>query len=260
METLAKAVVRSGNTGKPLPAPYRCFEQSKMTFRRSATSMIAGKPGAFKSTLALNIVVTWAKDGLNGIYIAADSDQNTVGSRCAAIITGKTTAEIAPKLKTGMYTDVLSQIGNIHWEYRALNVEQIDMRVRAFEQMYGKFPDFIVMDNLMNCTEGPADFQGQLTMTRDLDELAKAAQAHVMILHHTQESDGKELEHPPARWTIHGKVSQFPRMILSVGAVGQHMMVAPVKNTLGPDDQTGRTYEDFIITTDNCQIDEVEIR
>jgi predicted ATP-dependent serine protease len=246
--------------GMPLPDTYRVLAGKKAHFRRGATSMIAGQPGAFKSTLALNICSDWAMKGLSGLFISADSDQHTVGKRCAAIVSGDSVAKIEPVIKSGGYNDDLVKISDIHWEYKQMNLDQIDIRIRAHVAMYGKPPDFIVLDNLMNMVDNPADFQGQIRMTRDLDVIARRAGAHVMILHHTREIGAAS--HPPPRWEIQGKVSQFPRMILTLhcspGGVNRNLMVAVVKNTNGPQDPSGEDYSDFIINTDNCRVDELE--
>lgn len=260
METIVKAAVRSGSTGAPLPPVYSCLERKLTKFRRAGTCMLAGPPGAFKSTLALNLVVSWASRGLAGLYISADSDAFTVGKRCAAIITGDDQQKVEKTIRTGQYAEPLKMLDNVHWEFRPLNMKQLDLRMRAFEQMYGRFPDFVVIDNLMNCVEGPGDWNGQLMMTRDLDTLSRASLSHILILHHSQENkDGSNTGRPPARWEIQGKVNQFPRLILTVNAIGPHMMLATVKNTNGPQDPTGNDYEDFMIQTGNCRIEEVEL-
>lgn len=259
MQTLSRAVKRSGELGAPLPDPFRSFGAHDVKFRRGATSMIAGPPGAFKSILAINMSVAWARSGELGLYVSADSDQFTAGSRCASIITGDSKTKVDKTLRTGGYSAPLSTISDLHWEFRALSVEQLDHRLSAFETMYGRFPDFVVMDNLMNMVDNPDDHGKMLRMCRDLDEMARAAQCHTIILHHTQEAGGET--EPQPIWLIQHKVNQFSRLTLTVNcAPGGHMMVATVKNTNGPADRTGRDYRDFMIDTSNYRIEEPEIQ
>lgn len=257
MQTLSKAVRRAGSLGAPLPDAYPSLASREVRFRRGATSMIAGPPGAFKSILAINMSIAWARAGELGLYISADSDQFTMGSRCAAIISGDSFHKIEKVIKTGRYDGALRQISDLHCEFRALNIKQIDERMKAFETMYGRFPDFVVVDNLMNMVDNPDDHGGMLRMCRDLDEMARAAQCHIVILHHTQESGGET--EPQPIWLIQHKVNQFSRLTLTVNCgPGGHMMIATVKNTNGPADRTGKDYRDFLVNTENYRIDEPE--
>lgn len=231
--------------------------------------MIAGWPGAFKSTFALNCLVRWAQDdNFVGLYVAADSDHHTVSKRCSAIISGDPMTTVEKSLRTGGYDKALKRLGNIHWEFRPLGVSELEERLVAVQKMHGKMPDLIVMDNLMNMVDNPTDYSGQMILCRDLDTVAKAASSHVMILHHTHEDkQGKtEPAYPQARWDIHGKVNQFPRLILTLAAQDNaghteaHLMIACVKNTLGKDDRTGREYTDYIIETASARVSEIPRR
>lgn len=256
MQTIAKAVMRSGHDGEPLPAVYPILEAEGIEFRRAGTSMIAGEPGSYKSTLALNLVCTWARQGVTCLYISADADPHTVAKRCAGIVTGHPIDMIEPMLKTGGYTDELRKLASIHWEFKQMSTTQIDSRMQALNAMYGAAPDVVVIDNLMNCVTSPTAFDEQLTMTRDLDEMARDSGAHVMILHHTKETPpGKQAPvKAPARWEIQGKVSQFPRLVLTVAESNGRLMVACVKNTNGAQDKSGNTSYDFSVDADNCQV------
>jgi RecA-family ATPase len=218
--------------------------------------MIAGPPGAFKSTFALNLLCGWAQSGITALYISADSDQHTVAKRCAGILSGDPLDLIEKTIRKGNYTATLKRLTDVRWAFRAMDIAGITLHLQAFETIYGHLPDVVFVDNLMNCVSGPADFQGQITMTRDLDTLARDIKGHICILHHTSEQyHGSQ---PPARWDIQGKVAQFPRLILTVNCNGERMAVACVKNTNGPQQADGGMYEDFIVDTSNCRIVEAQ--
>ncbi len=51
MRTLARAVGSKDIGGEPLPTVFRTFDVNKIVIRRAEVSMIAGTPGAGKSTL-----------------------------------------------------------------------------------------------------------------------------------------------------------------------------------------------------------------
>lgn len=245
--------------GAPLPGTFGILESRKAKFRRGATSMIAGPPGAFKSVFALNIVTDWALKGMAGLFISADSDEFTVAKRCAGILTGDPLDEIEKTIRKGAYEKTLNRIGDIHFEFESCDLKKICDRILAFEVMYGKNPDFIILDNLMNMVDSPDDHSGQIRMTRDLDTLARKVGCHVMILHHTREDD-KDTTQPQPVWCIQGKVNQFPRMILTLncgqGGRQRSLMVAAVKNTNGPGTRDGSDFDTFTVDTANCQVHE----
>ena len=57
MKTLSRAVGRPDIGGEALPTVFRTFEANQITLRRAEVSMIAGTPGAGKSTLALALAL-----------------------------------------------------------------------------------------------------------------------------------------------------------------------------------------------------------
>jgi RecA-family ATPase len=265
LQTVGRAIKRSGSTGEPLPDVYPSLAREQVKFRRGGTSLVAGWPGSFKSTWALNEVVMWAREGLTILYVSADSDDFTVAKRVAAMITGDRMVDVEKTIRQGAYAEHLNSLGNVHWEFRSLNIQQLDERLVAIKQIHGAMPDLIVIDNLMNVVSSPTDYAGQMIMMRDLDQVARAASAHIMVLHHTHEAamnKGTPAQ-PQAVWEIHGKVNQFPRLVLTLAAVADeeresaHLMVACVKNTNGPADRTGRTFTDFMIDTPSARVREI---
>ena len=57
MRTLSRAVGSKDIGGEPIPSVFRAFDLNKVVIRRSEVSMIAGTPGAGKSTLSLAIAL-----------------------------------------------------------------------------------------------------------------------------------------------------------------------------------------------------------
>jgi RecA-family ATPase len=268
MQTVARAMKRDGLIGEPLPDVYPSLAQAGIQFRRAGTSLLAGHPGSFKSTFALNMLIKWARKDVTALYISADSDHFTVGKRCAAIITGDPMTTVEKTLREGGYDGQLKKLSGIYWEFRPLDVTQIEERLIAFKQVHGKMPDVIFIDNLMNMISNPTDYSSMMTMVRDLDTLARAASSHVLILHHTHESDQNKNApaRPQAVWELHGRVAQFPRLVLTIAAqqnsehTEAHLMVACTKNTNGPADRTGREYTDYIIDTASARVSEIPKR
>jgi AAA domain-containing protein len=244
MQSLARAFGRSGNTGRPLPETYKAFTVNKVLFRQSATSMIAGAPGAYKSTLALNLLVRWAKAGIYGLYFSADADEFTTAKRTAAILTGRTVDTVEAGMRSSSahtYRTALMAMEHTRWVYKAADIEEIDRHMRGFEAVYGSFPQIVVIDNLLNMSEVGDDWTACREFLRNLDILARASECHVCVLHHTSESAYSQ-GFPPPRSAIMGKISQFPRLIITIGANLGTLNVAVVKNTNGPGDPSGQTF------------------
>lgn len=218
--------------------------------------MIAGAPGAFKSALALNLLAKWAQAGVYGLYFSADADEFTTAKRTAAILMHR----LVDDVETGMrgpnahvYRAALSAMDKTRWVYKAADINEIDRHMRGFEAVYGSFPHVVFVDNLLNMSETGDDWAACREFIRNLDILAREAECHVCVLHHTSESN-YNAGFPPARSAIMGKISQFPRLILTVGVNESTLNVAVVKNTNGPQDPTARTYFPMIVDAERMTI------
>ena len=251
MYSPSKFARRIGNIGRPLPSPFPVFEAERTIFRYGATSMIAGQPGSFKSVLALNMAIYWARQGLTVLYFSADSDEYTVIKRISAMLTGVPEPEVEDDIIQGKirrYTRELSKtLGSVEFAYSDMDMEGIARTCQTFEAVYGDYPSVIFIDNLMDYVPGEGEWELMRNMTRELDVLARQTKAHVCILHHVSEANARP-DQPPARKEIQGKITQKPRLVLTVSAVGTFLKVACVKNTNGPQDPTGKSWSPFTVT------------
>jgi hypothetical protein len=78
-----------------------------------------------------------------------------------------------------------------------------------------------------------------------------------MVLHHVSEqSEYGKPNMPSARRAIHGKVSQLPSLILTLGYDPMQGMlrVAPVKNRFGPHTADGSDFATLFVNYGVCQI------
>lgn len=256
MQSLAKAFGRSANTGRPLPEVYKAFTYNKILFRLSATSMLAGAPGAFKSALALNLLTRWAQQGVYGLYFSADADEFTTAKRTAAILTRRTVEVVEAGMRSSsapFYRNALTAMDHTRWVYKAADIDDLDRHMRGFESVYGSFPNVVFIDNLLNMSEVGEDWTAAREFIRNLDILARDAECHVCVLHHTSESN-YEQGFPPPRSAILGKISQFPRLILTVGVNMDTLNVACVKNTNGPQDPSGRSFFPMVVDAERMTI------
>jgi len=266
LRTLARAVRGEMNTGHPLPAIYPNLEAAKIRFKIGTAAMIAGEPGSFKSTLALNLLVRWVEKKITSLYISAEDDELTIAKRVAGIMSGDPIEYVVTKITKGGYDDHLRAVSEFaSFEFGALKIEAIDDRMRAFRKMHhGKFPDILWIDNLMSMVDNPTEYGQQMTLVRDLAQIAATAPTCAIILHHTREDQrskkAKILPVPPPSWEIHGKLTQFPKTVVTIDTIpmgetgDMHMGLAPVKVNDGPSDKSGRTMENFIVTPENARI------
>lgn len=235
MYALDKYHTRTGRMGAPLPEVWGTFSDYKIRFRRGGLSLIAGQPGAFKSTIARNMLVSWVQQGITAVYFAADSDEDEAARQIYGIITDEDTETVDQLFRAKQYakiTPVLRTMSAARFEYRALDIDGIAERLAAFEQVHGDYPDVVFIDNLINFASSSQDWAGMIDLQNELKALAHETRSHVCVLHHV--TDGFPSGVPVPRSAIQGKVTQIPTLVLTVAAAGLQLMVSVVKNRNGP--------------------------
>ena len=134
MRTLARAVGSKDIGGEPLPTVFRSFDAQKIVIRRAEVSMIAGTPGAGKSTLALAIAL---RAEVPTLYVSADTNTHTMAMRLLSMITGKPQSEAEVMLNddvAGSRTIINDSSGHIFWSFEsAPSLSDLDQEVLAFE-------------------------------------------------------------------------------------------------------------------------------
>jgi predicted ATP-dependent serine protease len=242
MRTLARAVGSKDIGGEPLPTIFRTFEANKVVIRRAEISMIAGTPGAGKSTLALALAL---RAKVPTLYISADTNAHTMAMRLLSMITSKPQGDAELMLNNdveGSRKIINEASGHIFWSFEsAPTLSDIDQEVLAFEELWGCAPTLIVVDNLMDvANDGGEEFAGMRSTIKELKYLARDTNAAVLILHHTKESYAGNPCQP--RSALQGMVAQLPALICTVGTNAPgYIAVAPVKNRYGKADPSGDT-------------------
>lgn len=242
MRTLARAVGSIDIGGEPLPSVFRTFDANKVVIRRSEISMIAGTPGAGKSTLALAIAL---RAKVPTLYISADTNAHTMAMRLLSMIINKPQSEAEMLLIDDVENSrkvINNSSGHIFWSFEsAPTLTDIDQEVEAFEELWGCAPTLIVIDNLMDiANDGGEEFAAMRSTIKELKYLARDTNAAVLLLHHTKESYVGNPCQP--RSALQGMVAQLPALICTVGSNAPGFIaVAPVKNRYGKADPTGDT-------------------
>jgi predicted ATP-dependent serine protease len=242
MRTLARAVGSIDIGGEPLPSVFRTFDANKVVIRRSEISMIAGTPGAGKSTLALAIAL---RAKVPTLYISADTNAHTMAMRLLSMIINKPQSEAEMLLVDdveGSRKVINNSSGHIFWSFEsAPTLSDLDQEVEAFEELWGCAPTLIVIDNLMDiANDGGEEFAAMRSTIKELKYLARDTNAAVLLLHHTKESYVGSPCQP--RSALQGMVAQLPALICTVGSDAPGFIaVAPVKNRYGKADPSGAT-------------------
>lgn len=245
MKTLRRSVGKAEVGGEPLSPPFQAFQREGIILRRSEITVIAGTPGAGKSSIALHIAARLKQPTL---YFSADTNAHTMAMRLLALRAHipQQQAELMLKTQPDTAESILREYGNMYWSFEpSPTLRDLDEEVSAFETIWGRSPTLIVVDNLMDIAiDGHEEFAGMRQVMKELKYLARDTNAAVLVLHHTQEGAPGYPCQP--RSALQGKVAQIPAMVLTVGQMmaGQdmYMCVAPVKNRYGKADATGNTY------------------
>jgi hypothetical protein len=104
------------------------------------------------------------------------------------------------------------------------------------------------------------EWAGLRAIMMELHDMARQTEACVLVLHHVSEqSEYGSGMNPPARRAIHGKVSQLPSLIATMGydPFNKQMRIAAVKNRFGPHAADGSISIPLSVDYANCQITEV---
>ena len=129
-------------------------------------------------------------------------------------------------------------------------LDSIENSLKCYEEVYGAYPEIIVVDNLTNVV-GDSEDGGYAALDQLCDylhDMARATEACVIVLHHVTGpfNDGNK---PIPLSGIKGQVSRVPELILTLykEGVGEDitLKVSAVKNRGGTADPTGQTSADL---------------
>jgi len=232
VKTLRRSVKKAEVGGEPLPPAFAAFERAGIILRRAEVTLVAGTPGAGKSSVALALA---AKAQYPTLYFSADTNAHTMAMRLASMISGKNQTDVEALMnRDNAWTKaVLQKSSHIVWSFESSpTLQDILEEVEAFEELWGVPPEAIFIDNLMDiATDGGEEFASMRAVMKELKYLARATNAAVVILHHT--SEGVPGDPCQPRSALQGKVAQLPALICTLGIVGTSMAIAPVKNRYG---------------------------
>lgn len=260
MLRLSRAWQSTNVKATPLPYVWKSLNSTDVNvkFRRGQVCMVAAAPNAGKSMFALVYAI---KANIPTLFFSADTDTATVMIRTAAHLSGHSQLTVETNLHKNPrhYQDYLSKMQNIQWVFDSSpSLDDIEMEIKAYIELYGIAPELIVIDNLMNvAAETDNEWAGLRAIMMELHDMARKTEACVLVLHHVSEqSEYGSPTMPPPRRAIHGKVSQLPAIILTLGYdPSQGMLrVAAVKNRFGPHYADASRWATLFTNFGACQI------
>ena len=260
MLRLSRAWQSTNIKATPLPDVWKSLNSTEVNvkFRRGQVCMVAAAPNAGKSMFALVYAI---KANIPTLFFSADTDTATVMIRTAAHLSGHSQLTVETNLQnnTRHYQEYLSKMQNIQWVFDSSpSLDDIEMEIKAYIELYGIAPELIVLDNLMNvAAETDNEWAGLRAIMMELHDMARKTEACVLVLHHVSEqSEYGSPTMPPPRRAIHGKVSQLPAIILTLGYdPSQGMLrVAAVKNRFGPHYADASRWATLFTNFAACQI------
>jgi hypothetical protein len=231
MLSIAQAAARRGSAGVPLSGMYAPLKARGVEVCRGQLSLIVGPPSAGKSLFIMNLI---ARMQVPTLSLMLDIDQLSAAARFGSILTGDKFHAVKNDIDS--YADALGKLDCFQTVFHAQDVDDIKLQVDAYEQRYGTPPDLLCVDNLGNMTS-TMDGEWALlkALTLELDLLARENQMAVLAAAHVTDL---ETSNPAGRTKILGKISQYPRLILSVGfdPISGEYKVSAVKNSSGVSD------------------------
>jgi KaiC/GvpD/RAD55 family RecA-like ATPase len=242
----------------PLPDVWDALKFKQINFRRGQVCMVAAAPNAGKSMFALIYAM---KAKVPTLFFSADTDTTTVMMRVAAHASGHSQLLVENNLSSdkNCYNKYFDKLNHIKWVFDSSpSLDDIELEIRAYVELFGVAPELIVIDNLMNvAAETDNEWAGLRAIMMELHDMARKTEACVLVLHHVSEqSEYGSPTNPPARRAIHGKVSQLPSLIITLGydpSQGE-LKIAPVKNRFGPHFADAKDFATLFVNYGACQI------
>ena len=134
----------------PLPDVWSALSNKQIKFRRGQVCMVAAAPNAGKSMFALIYAI---RANVPTLFFSADTDTTTVMMRAAAHLSGHSQVLVEGNLasNTHYYDHRLPKLNNIKWVFDSSpSIDDLELEIRAYVELYGQAPELIVIDNLMN--------------------------------------------------------------------------------------------------------------
>lgn len=254
MQRITQARAKNKTAGDPIYLPFKNFTEADVHIRKGQLTLIAAGPASGKSAIAQAIAQRGDDKGNleRTFYFSADSTAWDLYTRAAAIATNRTIGDIEDELNTvgpGRLNEVINAAtSHMMTDFQSSpNDDYVIGQIEAYADLYGRYPDIIVMDNLKNLElgNGEDEFRALEDATVFLHDLAKDTGAAVIALHHVVGAMEDGFSQIPLSG-LRGKVGKTPAMVITLWKrlVGGKTMLnaSVVKNRSGKTSAAGDFY------------------
>lgn len=251
MLTLAQSAAVKGSAGEPLPTVWKSLEERGTRFLRGQLALVAAGPGTGKSAFVLNYTL---RSGVSCLYFSADSDAFVQLTRALAVMGGLNMAEAGEAVLNNDTGKINSIIGEspVRFSYNpSPTLAHIETQVQAYEELYGDYPELIVIDNAMDVVMEGSDIdqaQSLDALMAWLHDMARTTEACVIVLHHVT-GPFNDANKPIPLSGVKGQIGRVPELILTLHKQaadyeGQpdDLCVSTVKNRGQRADPSGESY------------------
>ena len=251
MKRLSQRRRRGTSAGVPLPDFFPMLKAHEIRLRRGQLTMLVAQPNGGKSLYAMFAAIQMRVPTL---FISADTDEATMRIRAAAHLMQVPAKEVEEMMSSSASVlvdealEVLDEFLFLAYE-PSPSLDDIWDEALAVEEVLGRWPELIVVDNLMNVQgESDGEWQEMRANMQHFHTLARKIDACIMVLHHVSENDSRPFA-PPSRRSVQGKVNQLPEQILSVAMNPKEnqFRIAAVKNRHGAHDPTGEEFVSLFV-------------
>lgn len=264
MLTLRRSASRGIESGRLLPYPFKTFKDLEIDFRTSSITLVAGPPGSMKSILATNLIHNMEyPDGTKPtcLYFSNDTNERTTAARVLAMITDTPTRECQEILVNDkeFSAKVLGEWSHVALCYKKNpDLPYIIRQADAYAEIWGDYPDQIVIDILMNVDYDGAGEMNFWDLMKEFNILAEDWDTHLVIVHHTSES--AKAGSPPPRSALMGKNAHLPAVILTLWGDSEEetLDLAKVKNRNGKQDPEAKHPFRMRAHADKNRLEEIE--
>lgn len=231
---------------------FRSLEDAGTHFRRGQLVLVSAGPGTGKSGFTLTVAL---RSKVPCLYFSADSDAFEQLKRSISIQTGWSQERASKAILEDRLDEVRTHLIGlpIRMHYSASpTLDVIETQIEAYEEVYGDYPDLIVVDNVTNVRldrpDGDDDpFSGLESLMDYLHTMARETSACVVGLHHVTSGYNDSAKAIPLSG-VKGQISRVPEMVLTLFRkpgdeyTPDALCVSTVKQRGGKADPSGQTY------------------
>lgn len=249
-----------GAAGEPIPTVFRALEAKGTHFLRGQLALVAAGPGTGKSAFTL----TWAlKAGVPALYFSADSDAFVQLTRSISVMTGWPLEESSQAVLSNNLRSAEATLSGlpIRFNYSASpSLDDIELSMQSYEEVYGDYPSIVVVDNVTNVRGETAEddpFSGLESLMDYLATMGRNTEACVVGLHHVT-GGYNDSDKPIPLSGVKGQITRVPSMVLTLhkqtGVYEDVLCVSTVKNRGGKADASGEDYAQLAFNGDRMSI------